>query len=114
MKLNEELTIEKYFSLLVKAASTIDEKAIISSSIKSSALLLILAEAHDYIIKSDYAMFFDNSINGLLKRDMYLSIILGFYDAPVNFASLLLFLKQPVIKVQNDNILVYPRLLFLI
>ena len=36
---NEELTIEKYFSFLVKAASTIDEKAIISSSKKSSALL---------------------------------------------------------------------------
>ena len=49
-------------------------------------------------------MFFDNSINGLLKRDMYLSIILGFYDAPVNFASLLVFLKQPVIKVQNDKL----------
>ena len=105
MKLNEELTIEKFFSLLVKAASTIDEKAIISSSKKSSALLLILAQAHNYIIKSDYAMFFDNSISGLLKKDMSLSIILCFDDAPVNFASLLLFLKQPVIKVHNDNIL---------
>ena len=31
MKLNEELTIEKFFSLLVKAVSTLDETAIISS-----------------------------------------------------------------------------------
>ena len=43
-------------------------------------------------------------IRGLLKKDMYLSIILCFDDAPVNFASLLL-LEQPVIKVHNDNIL---------
>ena len=104
MKINEELSIEKFFSLLVNAASTLDETAIISSSKKSSALLLILAQAHDYIIKSNYAMFFDNSISGLLKKDMYLSIIVGFDDAPVNFASLLL-LNQPVIKVENDNIL---------
>ena len=100
--INEELTIQKYYLILLSASKTLISQDL-SELEKSTISLIVLC--HDYFLKNVIILLSNNTLSNLLKLDLYASIIFNPNEMPDNFYSIIT--SDVSINTLNQQNLIY-------
>lgn len=102
LEVYDDVSDQQFFYFLVKACSCLDKSRLVNET--EDATLVVLKCSHKFLKKEKYKSLLSNNTISLLKKDLYLSLILDPFEVPINFISLLgknLFIE----KLNEDNLI---------
>ena len=102
-EVEEKLTVEQYYYFLINAAHTINDQQLFDYFKKHTEKIGNFVLSFQKIVLTNFHMFFDDSIDSLLKKDLFLTIIRNYQYSRKSFCTLIMS-KLIMNKVYNSSI----------